>query len=118
MDSPGANSSTASDLRIDPVVHERRRLPRQPAHTPAYAMLTLPSDGVAVEFNEILDATEDGICISSSASFGLQDNLNLCLNLPETQSQIQTPGQVVWSGNGRTGIRFGEMPHPTLHVLR
>src|SRR5207248_10083888 len=106
MDSLGANSSAGSGLRSDAVVHERRRLPRQPAHTPAYAMLTLPVDGSAVEFNEILDASEDGICISTSGSLGQSQTLNLCLDLPEIQSQLQTPAQVVWSDNGRTGIRF------------
>lgn len=118
MDSLGANSSTGSGLRTDPVVHERRRLPRQPAHTPAYAMLTSPSDGVAVEFSAILDASEDGICVSSSAGFDAQKSFDLCLNLPETQSQVQTPARVVWSSNGRTGIRFGEIPAPSLHELR
>lgn len=118
MDTLGANSSAGSGLRPDPMVRERRRLPRQPAHTPAYAMLTLPSDGVAVEFNEILDATEDGICISSSSAFDSQKNLDLCLDLPETQTQVRTPARVVWSDNGRTGIRFGDMPQPSLHELR
>lgn len=118
MDSSGANISTGSSLRTDPVVHERRRLPRRPAHTPAYAMLTSPSDGVAVEFSEILDATEDGICVSSSAGFDVQGSFDLCLDLPETQSQVQTPARVVWSENGRTGIRFGEIPPPSLHELR
>lgn len=118
MDSLGANSSAESGLRTGPVIHERRRLHRQPAHTPAYAMLTSPSDGVAVEFNEILDATEEGICVSSSAGFDAQESFNLCLDLPETQSQIQTPARVVWSSNGRTGIHFGEIPPPSLHELR
>jgi len=118
MDSLGANSSAGSGLRSDAVVHERRRLPRQLAHTPAYAMLTLPTDGSAVEFNEILDATEDGICVSSSGPLGQNQPLNLCLDLPEIQSQLQTPARVVWSENGRTGIRFGEMPQPSLHELR
>jgi len=118
MDSFGANSSVGSSLRSDAVIHERRRRPRQPAHTPAYAMLALPADGAAVEFNEILDATEDGVCISSPESFELNQALTLCLDLPEIQSQLQTTAHVVWSEKGRTGLRFSGMPQPSLHELR
>jgi putative methionine-R-sulfoxide reductase with GAF domain len=118
MDTLGANSSAGSGLRTDPVVHERRRRPRLPAHTPAYAMLSVPSDGVAVPFNEILDANEDGICISSSAEFDSHKDLDLCLDLPETQTQVRTPARVVWSDKGRVGLRFAEIPQPSLHELR
>lgn len=118
MDSPGANTFSESTLRAEPVLHERRRLARHKAHTPAYAMLTFPADSASVEFNEILDLTEEGICVSSPDLLTSHPDVDICLELPETQSKVQGSGQVVWSANGRSGIRFSEMQPSSLHELR
>lgn len=118
MDSLGANTSSEATLRAEPVLQERRRLARHTAHTPAYAMLTFPADSASVEFNEILDLTEEGVCVSSPDLLTSQRDVDLCLELPETQSKVQTSGRVVWSGNGRSGILFSEMQPSSLHELR
>ncbi len=118
MESLGTNSSSGPGLQSEPVFHERRRLARQRAHTPAYAMITTPADSAAVEFNEILDVSEEGICVSSAESYHVNHDVDLCLELPETQSKVQSQGQVVWSKDGRAGIQFVDLPQPSLHELR
>ena len=90
---------------------DRRRAVRHRVHTPAYASLSGSSQGAVLELCEILNISESGMCIQSSAPMKVNRLLPLVLDLSETGARIHTTGHVVWSDPaGRTGIRFPEMP--------
>jgi putative methionine-R-sulfoxide reductase with GAF domain len=71
------------------------------------------------DLSEIVDISEDGMAIQTSAALEANRTLDLCLDLSETKTYIRTHAQVVWSNRlGRTGLRFPDMPDTSLHELR
>jgi putative methionine-R-sulfoxide reductase with GAF domain len=109
-------AETSGDLR--PIPHDRRRRIRHKVHTPAYASLNGDSSGRALDLSAILDISEEGMSIQTSSPLESDSSLNLCLDLSETQAYIHTDGHVVWSDSGRAGIRFPQMPDPSLRQLK
>jgi putative methionine-R-sulfoxide reductase with GAF domain len=98
---------------------ERRRAVRNAVNTPAYATLNGSSQTVALELCEILNISESGTCIQAPEPMKVNRLLPLALDLSETGDRIYTTGHVVWSeGSGRAGIRFPELPEPSLLQLR
>jgi hypothetical protein len=96
---------------------ERRRCVRQKIHTPAYARFDEKSGGV--ELSEILDISEEGVAIQTSASRELDRNLDLCLDLSETNCQVRTSARVVrLDASGRAAIRFPDMPEAARQQLK
>lgn len=96
---------------------ERRRCVRQKIHTPAYARFDDKSEGV--ELSEILDISEEGIAVQTSTSRELDQNVDLCLDLSETNCQVRTSAHVVrLDASGRAAIRFPEMPEPARRQLK
>jgi putative methionine-R-sulfoxide reductase with GAF domain len=90
---------------------DRRRVARHKVYTPAYASLMGSSHSAALELCEVLNISENGMCIQASAPMKPNRLLPLVLDLSETQTRIHTTGHVVWSdSSGKTGIRFPEMP--------
>jgi len=98
---------------------ERRRKLRHKIHTPAYVSVDGISDDVVRELNEILNISEDGLCIQSSQPLEIGRTLNLCLDLSGTDTYIYTRGRVVWSNSqGRTGISLPAMPESSRRQLK
>lgn len=96
---------------------ERRRCVRQKIHTPAYARFDEKSDGV--ELSEILDISEEGVAIQTSTPRELDQNLDLCLDLSETNCQVKTSARVVrLDASGRAAIRFPDMPEAARRQLK
>jgi GAF domain-containing protein len=89
---------------------DRRRATRHLAHTPAYANLSGSAQGTVLDLCEILNISEEGVCIQASSQMKTNRLLPLCIELSATGARIHVVGHVVWSeASGRTGIRFPEM---------
>src|SRR5579864_5807530 len=89
---------------------DRRHATRHLAYTPAYANLSGSAQGAVLELCEIINISEEGVCIQASSSMKTNRLLPLCVELSETGGRIHVVGHVVWSdASGRTGIRFPEM---------
>ncbi|HZP63880.1 MAG TPA: GAF domain-containing protein [Terriglobales bacterium] len=98
---------------------DRRRRVRHKAQLPAYASLDRNLAGPAIELNEILDLSEDGMAIQASSAFSIDDTKTFLLDLPETQALIRTEGKVVWADrSGRAGIRFPALPADALFAVK
>jgi GAF domain-containing protein len=96
-----------------------RRAVRQKVHTPAYASLNGGSDDMVLDLSEILDISESGAAIQTSSSWEISRVLNLCLDLSETKTFLQTTGYVVWADRtGRIGVRFPDLPEPSRRKLK
>src|SRR5215468_5385837 len=117
MSSPGARPS---DINRDNSIfgRDRRRVARHKVHTPAYASLMGSSQSAALELCEVLNISEQGMCIQVSVPLKPNRLLPLVLDLSETRTRIHTTGHVVWSdAYGKTGIRFPDMPEASRRQL-
>ena len=104
---------------MNPVTPNRRRRVRHKVHTPAYASLNGSSGGMALDLNEILDISQDGMSMQTSPPLEVNQTVSLCLDLSETKTYIHTTGRVIWSdGAGKTGIRFADMPEASVRHLK
>jgi GAF domain-containing protein/Sel1 repeat-containing protein len=82
-----------SNVRSERPAGERRRCVRQKIHTPAYARFDDNSE--------------------------LDQNVDLCLDLSETNCQVKTSANVVrLDASGRAAIRFAEMPQAARQQLK
>ncbi len=116
MEPTGINPAGIS--RQSKFATERRHALRHRTHSPAYARVN-ESPGDAPELSEILDISEAGMSIQTSAALQVEHDLSLCLDLSETKTRIRTRGQVVWSDtSGRAGIRFARWPEESLDQLK
>ena len=110
MESP-ANRPADLNGELDPALRPRRRSVRQKVHIPAYANLNGSRNGMMLDLNEIIDISEDGICIQTSSPLTTNHSLPVSLDLAETRTFIDTTGHVVWTDkSGRAGMHFPEMP--------
>jgi putative methionine-R-sulfoxide reductase with GAF domain len=118
MDPLGTNP--APDIReLKPAVRDRRRRVRQKVHTPAYASLDGGSGGMVLDLSEILDLSEEGMCLQTAVPLQAGRDLNFCLDLSESNAYIHTSGHVIWADQpGRAGIRFPQMPDTSLRQLK
>jgi TPR repeat protein len=97
----------------------RRRRVRHKIQTPAYATFTGASNGGMLDLHEILNISEEGVALQCDTALELGRRINLCLDLAECPDHIYTTGQVIWSStNGRSGLRFSELPPFSLFRLR
>ncbi len=66
MERPGARPA---DINRENSIfgRDRRRVARHPVHTPAYASLMGSSQSAALELCEVLNISENGMCIQLSA---------------------------------------------------
>jgi len=114
-----AGAKAAENPPQTPFPNELRRRVRHKVHTPAYSSVDCSDTGMVLDLSEILDISEDGMAIQTSAPLQVNSNLNLCLDLSETKAYIHTPGQVIWSdGAGRVGIRFPHMEDASRQQLK
>jgi GAF domain-containing protein len=98
-------------------VNRRRRF-RHKVRTPAYASFIGESKGIALDLNAISDISEDGIAIEVNSAQEPGRRFELHLDLAESSGPISTSGDVIWSDSGRCGLRFAELPAPSLFRLR
>ena len=100
-----------------PPVNRRRRF-RHKVRTPAYASFIGESKGIALDLNAISDISEDGIAIEVSSVQETGRRFDLHLDLAESSDPLYTSGEVIWSTSGRCGLRFADLPVPSLFRLR
>ena len=94
-----------------PAAPERRRKLRHKVRLPAYASLNASASAPALELSEIVDISEDGMAIQTSADLGVDQQARFLLDLPETHALPPVEGKVIWTGlSGRAGVQFSEMP--------
>src|ERR1700680_4792954 len=99
-----------------PAINNRRRRVRQKIHLPAYASVDGGSVGMVLNLNEIVDISEDGVCIQASTQLKPESTLTLSLDLMETKAFVSTTGKVIWSDQrGRHGIQFPEISEKSRH---
>ncbi|MGD0759494.1 MAG: GAF domain-containing protein [Candidatus Sulfotelmatobacter sp.] len=98
-------------------VNRRRRF-RHKVRTPAYASFIGESKGIALDLNAISDISEDGIAIEVNSVQEAGRRFELHLDLAESSGPVYTSGEVIWSSSGRCGLRFAELPAPSLFRLR
>ncbi|MCU1298648.1 MAG: hypothetical protein JWO91_2926 [Acidobacteriaceae bacterium] len=118
MESP-ANHTAHSGRELRPAPLNRRRSVRQKVHIPAYANLNGSRSGMVLDLNEIVDISEDGMCVQTSTPLTPNRSLPISLDLAETKAFIHTAGLVVWTDkSGRAGLKFPELPPQSRHQLQ
>jgi putative methionine-R-sulfoxide reductase with GAF domain len=91
---------------------------RHKAHTPAYARLHPGSNG-ALELCGVVNLSEEGVAVQTSAPLPVNHIVELHLDLSETRTTIRTVGQVAWSDStGRVGIHFQPLPATSRQQLK
>jgi hypothetical protein len=101
-----------------PLYHHRSKV-RHKVHTPAYATVDGGSRSRSLDLSEVLDISEDGVCIQSPGPLPTGRIVNLSLDLSGLRSPIRTAGQVVWSSpQGRTGIFLAGLAESSRYQLQ
>jgi putative methionine-R-sulfoxide reductase with GAF domain len=102
-----------------PASLNRRRRVRQKVHVPAYASFGGASQNEMLDLCEILDISEVGVAVQSASPMGIDQQVEVCLDLAEGHGQISAVARVVWSDSaGRVGLGFSPLPNSALHRLR
>ena len=84
---------------------DRRHALRQRVNTPAFASF----DGVTGGM--ILDLSEHGMSMQTSAPQKANRRIKLHLNLPDPVTNVETTAYIAWADAfGRAGVRFSELP--------
>jgi len=100
-------------------VSNRRRSVRQRVHAPAYASFAGASKNEMLDLYEVLDISEDGVAIQCPSPKEINQQVELCLDLAESNEQLSATATVVWSNSaGRVGLKFPDLPGPARHRLR
>lgn len=112
------SKANGTSRQSKPII-ERRGSQRLVVHSPAYVRLNGSSPDRAPDLNEILDISDEGVSVQTSSPLEVNSDLNLSLDLSETNTRINTTGQVVWSNHsGRAGIRFPKLSDQSLRQLK
>jgi hypothetical protein len=102
-----------------PTASNRRRSVRQKVHAPAYASFGGASKNEMLDLYEVLDISEGGVAIQCPEPMEIDQEVELCLDLAESDHQLSATAHVVWSdSNGRVGLGFPTLSHPGLGRLR
>jgi GAF domain/PilZ domain/Sel1 repeat len=118
MLSPGSEPAE-SGRNPYPAINNRRRRVRQKVHLPAYASVDGISAGMVLDLNEIVDISEDGVCIQASSPLRPESTLTISLDLMEIKAFVSTTGKVIWSDQrGRHGIEFPEIAEKSRQQLK
>src|SRR5581483_2629310 len=114
-----ATRSPLSIFQDVPGPGDRRYSVRHKIHSPAYASFDGIGGGMVLDLTEIVDISEDGMCVQGSEPLNVNRTLNVVLDLPETKTYINATGHVVWSHpSGRSGIRFEKLADSSLRQLK
>jgi len=118
METIGPQSANSNPI-LKPLPRNRRQVVRQKVHTPAYASLNGNSDDMVLDLSEVIDVSERGASIQTSSPWHMDREINLCLDLSETNSYVHTTGQVVWANqSGRIGVSFPNMSKGSRQKLK
>jgi GAF domain/PilZ domain/Sel1 repeat len=102
-----------------PTISNRRRSVRQKVHAPAYASFGGASKNEMLDLYEVLDISEGGVAIQCPAPMEVDQEVEICLDLAESEHQLSATARVVWSNSaGRVGLGFPTLAHPGLGRLR
>jgi GAF domain-containing protein len=113
------NNLAATGREPHPAYAERRQCVRQKVHIPAYANLNGQSSGMVLDLSEIVDISEQGICIRTATPLARNLGLPVVLDLAETNAYLMTMGTVVWSDSaGRSGISFSNLAEDSRQQLK
>jgi len=97
----------------------RRRSVRQKVHAPAYASFAGSARSEMLDLYEVLDISETGVALQCPTPVEVNQQVELCLDLAESDEQLCATARVVWSdGVGRVGLGFPPLPEPALQRLR
>src|SRR5947208_14999398 len=101
MQSPGARPP---DINRENSIfgRDRRRVARHKVHTPAYASLMGSSQNAPLALCEVLNISENGMCIQLSVPMKPNRLLPLVLDLSETQARTLPPAAPVGSAPAAT----------------
>jgi len=116
----GPTGGNAADSRVEigPAV-DRRHHARHALPAPAYARVNGELTGQVPDLSEILNISEQGVSIQLPRAALENQELNLWLDLPESETSICVSGPVVWSDpSGRTGIYLETMSGSSRRQLR
>src|SRR5690349_7406848 len=92
---------------------DRRHCLRHKVHTPAFASFDGVSGGM------ILDLSEEGLSMQTSAHLEAHHSVPLHLDIPASDTHLDTTGYVAWADAlGRAGIRFSDLPDEARMRLR
>jgi len=110
----------AKTSALQPPLPNRRRRVRHKIQTPAYASFTDESQsGAMLDLHEIVNLSEDGAAIHCNTPLEVKRRVNLCLDLAESEGQIFTTGEVIWSNSsGLAGLHFFDVSPVSLFRLR
>ncbi|PYX81166.1 MAG: hypothetical protein DMG70_20865 [Acidobacteria bacterium] len=112
-------SQGVSSFEELPQSGERRRSVRQKPHTPTCATFDWISGRTVLDLTEVLNISETGVCIQTTAPVATNRTLNLVLDLSHTKTYINTSGLVVWTDrSGRAGIRFSKLSETNRRQLK
>jgi L-methionine (R)-S-oxide reductase len=91
---------------------ERRSHLRHKVNGPVFASF----DGVTGGM--ILDLSEQGLSMQTTAPLKPDERLHLRLDLPDPEAQLETTGYIAWADAlGRAGVRFADLPQPARQRL-
>src|SRR5258708_34064011 len=97
----------------------RRRSVRQKVHAPAYASFAGSARSEMLDLYEVLDISETGVALQCPTPVEVNQQVELCLDLAESDEQLCATARVVWpDGVGRVGLGFPPLPEPALQRLR
>ncbi len=97
---------------------DRRRLPRYRALAPIYAILPRTAPDRGMELSEVLDLSEQGLCLLSPSPLQPGAALDLSVDLSSEGTFLPLAGHVVWfDPTGRAGIALAQIPAEALHAL-
>jgi hypothetical protein len=100
-------------------IPNRRRSVRQKVHAPAYATFGGASRDEMLDLYEVLDISEDGVAVQCPSRMEINQEVDLCLDLAESNEQISASARVVWSdAAGRVGLGFPTLGDPARRRLR
>src|ERR1700751_1706177 len=102
METPGPQTASTKQ-RLTPPPPNRRQVVRHRVHTPAYASLNGNSDDMVLDLSEVVDISERGASIQTSSPWDIEREINLCLDLSETKTYVNTTGFVVWKPHDEAG---------------
>jgi putative methionine-R-sulfoxide reductase with GAF domain len=118
METPGPQTASTKQ-RLTPPPPNRRQVVRHRVHTPAYASLNGNSDDMVLDLSEVVDISERGASIQTSSPWDIEREINLCLDLSETKTYVNTTGFVVWKNRtGRIGVCFPELAEASRRKLK
>jgi hypothetical protein len=100
-------------------LYRHRRKLRHRVQTPAYVSVDTGLGKAALDPNQVLNISEDGMCIQSAGPLPTGRLVSLCLDLFGLRSPIRTTGHVVWSSpQGRTGIFLAGLAESARHQIQ